>query len=338
MPRPSSDHPVLRAAVRWRDRCLLNGGSVFTEKSLWTSENVAHLVKHYAENLDEGEGTFIEKLDHQLARAPGSAKQLAAEMFWVMYLFPVPGALQPGTKRQQIRQVWEWSGEKLPDSSELDQALNDGIGTPGTAFITHRWRELLFFVRMMEAWTPLPEVKRRNLLADAWRFAEWLEEQDETGTRLMRHILLYLLFPSRFELFASASQKRSIVRAFAKKFGDDLPKDIYKDRIALDRQVLVVREQVQKKEGAAADFDFHDEPYLQVWRPEGASVEGGGSDGEDLVSPEEAERWYRERFGDHRVWGVHAGVAGARFLGRSPAGGNHCDRVGPVGRSSRLRE
>ena len=61
---------------------------MFTEKSLWTSENVGYLVKYFAENLDEGEGSFFEKLEKQLARAPGTAKQLAAEMFWVMYLFP----------------------------------------------------------------------------------------------------------------------------------------------------------------------------------------------------------------------------------------------------------
>ena len=59
MPRPSPDHPALRAAVRWRDRCLRNDGSVFTEKSLWTWENVGYLVRYFAENLDAGEGTFF---------------------------------------------------------------------------------------------------------------------------------------------------------------------------------------------------------------------------------------------------------------------------------------
>jgi len=47
MPKPSPDHPVLRAAARWRDRCLRDDGSVFTEKSLWTSENVGYLVKFF---------------------------------------------------------------------------------------------------------------------------------------------------------------------------------------------------------------------------------------------------------------------------------------------------
>ena len=279
---------------------------MFTEKPLWTWENVEYLVRHYADNPDEGEGNFLEKLESQLAPAPGSAKQLAAEMLWVMYLYPVAGSMQPGTKRQQIRQVWEWSGESLPDAPfELGEALNSGVGHPGTAFHTLRWKEFLFFVRLMEAWTRLSASQREAQLGDPWNLAEWLKEQDETGTRQLRHILLFLLFPDHFEPFATASQKGIIVRAFAKKFGEDPAAFNYKDRIAIDRQILVIRERLQAK-GAAPDFDFHDEPYLKVWRPES----GGDDDG--LWSPEDSAQWYQEKFGAGRVWAFSAGV-GARY-------------------------
>lgn len=306
MPRPSPDHPVLCAAAHWRDRCLRKDKSVFTEKSLWTSENVGYLVRYFAENLDEGEGSFFEKLDRQLAAAPGSAKQLAAEMLWVMYLFPVPGSMQPGTKRQQIRRVWEWSGEPLPDAPrELNEALDEGVGNPGTAFPTLRWKEFLFFVRMMEAWKRLSASQREDRIADPWNLAKWLEEQDETRTRQLRNILLYLLFPDHFEPFASASQKRIIVRAFANKFGEDLAAINDKDRIAVDRQIIGIRERLQQ-EGAASDFDFHDEPYLRVWRPKSEV------DDSSLPSLKESEQWYRKKFGEARVWALAAG-AGARF-------------------------
>ena len=281
---------------------------MFTEKSLWTSENVGYLVKYFAENLDEGEGSFFEKLEKQLARAPGTAKQLAAEMFWVMYLFPVPSSMQPGTKRQQIRQVWEWSGEPLPDAPfELNEALNDGVGTPGAAFHTLRWKEFLFLIRVMEVWTRLPASQREARLAVPWDLAEWLGEQDETGTRQLRHILLYLLFPDHFEPLATASQKRIIVRAFAKEFGEDPAAFNYKDRIALDRQIIVIRERLQKK-GAPPDFEFYDEPYRKVWQPDSGGDDGG------LPSREESEQWYREKFGAARVWALAPG-AGAQHWG-----------------------
>ena len=306
MPKLSSDHPVLRAAVLWRDRCLRNNGSVFTEKSLWTPENVAYLVRLYAENLDAGEGTFLEKLETQLAPAPGMAKQLSAEMLWVMYLYPVPSAMQPGTKRQQIRQVWEWSREPLPDAPlALDTALQTGVGSPGTAFHTQRWREFLYFVRLMEVWVQLSASQHETQLADPWSLAEWMGEQDETGTRQLRHILLYLLFPDHFEPLATASQKRIIVRAFAKEFGEDPAAFNYKDRIALDRQLGIIREKIQKT-GAAPDFEFHDEPYRKIWRPD------SGGNGGGRPSREEPERWYRENFGETHVW-VLAPGRGAQF-------------------------
>ncbi|MDE2805516.1 MAG: AAA family ATPase [Gemmatimonadota bacterium] len=308
MPKPSPGHPVLRAARLWRDRCLLDGGSVFTEKSLWTSDNVDYLVRDYAENLDYGEGGFFQKLKNQLAGSPASAKQLAAEMFWVMYLFCTRASMQPGTKRRQIRQVWEWSRDPLPDAPfELDVALQDGVGNPGTAFNTHRWREFLFFILAMRAWTALSKPQREALLSDPWNLAEWLKEQDETRTRQLRHMLLYLLFPDHFEPYATASQKRIILREFTKEFGEDPNQFDYNDRITVDRQLLVVRETLKEK-GASEDFDFHDPPYLKVWRP--GSEEGDGE--ADLPSQEEAAKWYQEKFGKARVWAFAAG-AGARY-------------------------
>ena len=302
MPKPSSDHPVLRAAVRWRDRCLLDGRSVFTEKNLWTSENFGYLVKYFAENLDLGGGSFFEKLEKQLAPAPVTAKQLAAEMFWVMYLFPLPSSMQPGTKRLQIRKVWEWSDEPLPDAPfELNEALQVGVGNPGTAFGTLRWKELLFFIRMMEGWARLSDSQRRARLANPWDFAKWLEEQNETGTRQLRHILLYLLFPDHFEPIVTADQKRSIVRSFSQEFEEDPAEFDYDNLIALDQQIIVIRKTIGER-GVAPDFSFYDPPHLKVWRPTGE------------IDREEPERWYQEKFGNARVWVLSPGP-GAQFWG-----------------------
>ena len=280
---------------------------MFTERSLWTSGNVGHLVKHFVEKPDEGEGSFLKKLEKQLASRPASAKQLAAEMLWAMYLFPVPGSMQPGTKRRQIRRVWEWSGESLPDAPlELNEALGEGVGNPGTAFNTLRWKEFRFFILAMEAWTRLSAAERRRLLADPWVFAGWIEKRDETRTRNLRHILLHLLFSGHFEPFAAASQKRRIVCAFAKEFGEDPAKVVdYKDRIAVDRQMLAVRERLRKERGAPADFDFHDKPYLGIWWPDSGKV--------GPTPPDEAGQWYQEKFGKARVWAFAPGKGASRW-------------------------
>ena len=305
MLQPSHDHPVLRAAGRWRDRCLRNDGSVFTEKSLWTAQNVGHLVRHYAENLDEGEGSFFEKLKRQLAPAPGSAKQLAAEMFWVMYLVLVPRSMHPGTRRRQIKMVWEWSGESLPNAP-VELALKEGILHPGTAYNTHRWREFLFFVRSMEAWKDLAAPDREARLADPWAFGKWLLDQDESGNRQLRHILCYLLFPGHFEAAATNYQKRLIVKAFRTERGLN-PDDIdYGDMIAVDRELRMVRER-HVRDGAAPNFSFFDDARREIWQPASRTSSGG-------TEPQEADdggKWYKERFGDARVWTLAPG-AGAR--------------------------
>ncbi len=267
MPNPPPNHPVLRAAKFWRDRCLQNGGSVFTDGSLWTSENIKSLVKYYAENLDEGLGDFLDKLEKQLAPSPGNVKHLAAEMLWVMYLFPAPQAMQTKTKLQHIRRVWEWSNDPLPDAPfQLEECLGLGVGHPGRTFHSFKWRELLFFIQMMEEWVHLPAPERQDLLANPWGFAEWLEKQDEAGKRQLRHILLYLFFPDHFEPFASPGIKEKIVCDFAVDFGEDPAAFDYANLIAFDKKLLSIRKKLQERD-ASPDFDFHDEPYLKIWRP-----------------------------------------------------------------------
>jgi len=56
MARVEGAEPAYKAAEKWRDQCLLDQGSVLTDKSLWTSENFRHLVRYFVENLDYGKG------------------------------------------------------------------------------------------------------------------------------------------------------------------------------------------------------------------------------------------------------------------------------------------
>ena len=303
---PPHDATPLVAAARWRDRCLRNDGSVFTNRALWTKANVGHLVRYYAENLDEGEGGFFDKLERQLAPAPGSAKQLAAEMFWVMYLLLIPSSMQPGTKRRQIRMVWEWSGEPLSKAhNELQEALEDGVLHPGTAYNQLRWLEFLFFVRAMESWKSLAGPEREARLVDPWAFAKWLLDLDDSGNRQLRHILCYMLFPRHFEPLATNSQKRLIVKTFRKRQGQDPDQVDYKDRIAVDRELRMVRER-HVQEGAPPDFSFFGDQQRTIWQP----VSQPGRE-ESTTASEEGDNWYKEHFGDARVWAFAPGP-GAR--------------------------
>ena len=41
---------VIKAADIWKDKCLLNDGSVFSNDAVWTQESLTELHKYFTEN------------------------------------------------------------------------------------------------------------------------------------------------------------------------------------------------------------------------------------------------------------------------------------------------
>ena len=305
------------AASQWRDRCLIRDRSVFEAGSIWTLENANALDRHYIQNIDQGEGTFFSKLEGQLAGAPSSAIQLAAELFWALYLFPMPESMKAATKRVQIRRVWEWSGEVFPENHPaLHDPLEGGLGNPGAAFNTLRWRELYFAIRFTQALKCLGEEERRHLLADPWRFAEWLEDVDYAERRQFRHIVLNLLFPDTFETIASQHLKRDLVKGFRDKWSADPDVEIPKDRVELDRAVAEIRERLEA--GRGERIDFYSPEFVAEWRPKELESAADPSSPDSKSTPswpefskDESIAWRDERFGPGTdIWFVGTGQGG----------------------------
>ena len=301
---------ILAAAESWKNDCLLEGGSVFSDKKLWIRDNFESLNRYYVNNLDEGPDDFFTKLSRQLEPAPPAAKQLAAELFWVMYLMVVGSSVRAETKFFQIKKVWEWSGEPLPeDHPALGELLAAGVSSPGTAFNMHRWRELAFFITMMCDWTALERDSREAKLTDPWGFAEWLEKRKWAPGRQLRHILLFLLFPNQFDRILTTSQKKQVVRKFHETWGET-PQVDYSDRVSIDRAVLVVREKLEAS-AEGEEVDFYQPPHEDVWReskkPDTHGVEHLTS---PLPSKDQAKTWFKERFAGARAWLLSPGEGG----------------------------
>lgn len=304
---------ALEAAGLWRRRCLLADGSILSDKRLWTPENVEYLDRFFVQNLDAGRGTFFEKLEEQLAPAPPAAKQLAAEMLWILYLSVSSSSIKGATKRMQIRQVWEWSGEPLPKSPLLAEPLESGVANPGTGFQTNRWRELAFCIELTRNWKRLALPERQSLATDPWAFARWTDAQPGAPVRQFRHMLLYLLFPEHFERVVTGSHKERILKVFRPLAGMEGKVD-FRDRAAVDRALYELRPFVDGLyEGSMVDY--YVPPLRDDWL---GAKRGPAGNREPPETPADGARsstagaGQRDRSGTTRVWVVAAGE-GARL-------------------------
>src|SRR5690349_19374719 len=103
--------PTLGVARDWMQRCVVEDRSILTDKQLWTSTLLEEVKRAFVDHPDEGGDTFIQKLLRQMKSTSAEAQQLAAEMVWVLLLFPSNNS--PDLKRNHVRAVWALSGESL---------------------------------------------------------------------------------------------------------------------------------------------------------------------------------------------------------------------------------
>jgi hypothetical protein len=299
---------VLDAARHWRDRSLLADSSILSDKALWTLENVEHLHHIFFQNHDSSSKDFFKKLEMQLSLATAVGKQLAAELLCVLYLSVSDAAIAGRTKRRDLKRVWDWSGEALPDTpSELGMALDTGVMHPGSAFQAHKWRELAFAIDFARAWKRLPYADQQRHLGDPWHFAEWLDAIPASAGRQFRHMVLYLLFPDHFERIVAVAHKRTIIQKFFSELGWDANHVDFSNQLALDRAIYSLRPELQQRYNPDR-FDYYEEPLHSVWRRAAPAeiTPTPTSQGIDL------DAWYANRFGDSRVWVIAAGE-GARL-------------------------
>ena len=259
---------VLGASDAWRERCFVADGSLFSEESLWTLDKISDLKGRFLGNpIDDADRDFFDKLSEQLNGAPGQVVRLAAEVVWLLVLFPISSATKPDTKREQIRNVWGWSGAHLPDSPFLtDQALM-GVGTPGRRYLAYRHEQFGFVLEVMEGWKSLAATERDGLMAEdvPWGFMAWLDEFEHAARRPVRNALLYFLFPDRLERSLSNEHRRQIVESLKYRLPEDhRPSGRNPPLGKLDRAISELRRGFEEELGTK-ELDFYGPPIYAMW-------------------------------------------------------------------------
>ena len=259
--------PVFDAVQLWRKNCLLDDRSVFSSEDLWTAGNIAQLHKFFVETpIEGGESTFYEKFEMQLAPASQETKRLAAEMLWVMFLFP--SNVKQATKAQGVRRVWSWSGVTLPEAHEmLGPPLGHGVGSGGQGYNNFRWRELAFLIGAIGAFKRVEVSERAALLGDSWKFGNWLDALDGADKRQLRHMLLYLLFPDDYETISSENHKVLLLKGFSSSIPRERVEELVRPTdsalVRQDKELFALREALSKD--APGPLNFYNPPWRERW-------------------------------------------------------------------------
>jgi 5-methylcytosine-specific restriction enzyme B len=252
---------ILAAAAHWRDTALIGDGSVFTEKKLWTEQSLAALDQHYVQRPDEGEGTFHEKLQQQLAPAGAEAIQLAAELMWLLYL--CPRTIKAPRKRHTLQTIWGWSGEVFPAESQyLTDEVLGGIGSAGPGFNQNQWRELVFAINLAREFKRLGPDAGRSLLAKPWEFDQWISALPDADARQSRHMILFLLFPDVFERVFGQTDRKAISVHFS---GIPSREAARMSNFQIDKVLHDMRSALEKRYGRT-DLDFYVPPLRDEWK------------------------------------------------------------------------
>ena len=253
--------PVLEAADTWKDRCLLGRSALFSDDSLWNKENLNQLDEYFVQRLDWGEGSFLGKLERQLSPCTDSAKILCAEMMWVMLL--APNNITPEKKRENINVIMGWADSSIADSHPLfsDEVLK-GIGSAGIAYNNLRWKELVYFIRLLQAFYGESATEKQALLSDLKRFAEWLEGIEDNESRQLRHMLLFLLFPDSCERVFAGTDRIKIVKEFTGKKRSEVKKMSARE---IDEHLSTIRAN-QQREYETQELDWYVPPLKALWQ------------------------------------------------------------------------
>ncbi|MBB1318083.1 AAA family ATPase [Shewanella sp. SR43-4] len=265
--------PLITVANDFQAQCLIAGSSLLTGKPIWNLKNIDELIKYFVDNLDEGEGDFFSKLETQLKQASAEAKMLLAEMLWFMSL--CPSSVGPSSKRDTVERVFAFSGKKLADSVPVEvqkEYLSDevltGIGKTGAAYNTGRWRELVYFIRLLTELFKLSTSERSTLLANREAFSTWLELIPENSQRQFRHMVLYLFYPDSQERIFGGGHRQSLLTKFANISASQFKKMPAHD---VDNQLLDIRRKFEQEYGTQ-ELDYYVEPLKSRWDRENVST------------------------------------------------------------------
>ena len=256
MARRAGCDAVYDAAQRWVDVALRKDDSLFTPgQSIWSLHNLNDFHRRFVDQPEMPGNSFIEKFELQLAGAPSTTIQLAAEVLYVHYLIAGPYAISAETKRRSIGKVLSWADSELSIPSKLDKVLDSGILRPGVAFNAFKHAQVQFIADFTRHWKQQLLSHREESLQNPWVLKKEMRSLTIKGSAPQRDALLHLVCPDTFESIVAGGDRELIRDTFSELL--DAP---YGD---IDRDLLTIRDRLIQRYGEG--FDFYTPRIGRLW-------------------------------------------------------------------------
>ena len=144
----------------------------------------------------------------------------------------------------------------------LSDNVLDGIGGAGVSFNLNRWREFVYFIKLVTAFKKLSSNEQNALMDDSWQCAEWIEAIPDGENRQLRNMLVFLLFPDYFERIFGGRDRVAIVSHYKSLTAREVR---IMSQLDIDRTLLQIRQEFEDKRGTK-EFDFYLPDIITEWR------------------------------------------------------------------------
>ncbi|CEA09669.1 5-methylcytosine-specific restriction enzyme B [Arthrobacter saudimassiliensis] len=224
----------------------------------WSEANARELYRRVHENYDAGSGTFMGKLEKQLAGADRGVVLLTAELLALQCL-PLVN-LKPDTKMARVSTVLSWL-EEVPDIPEVLKAglLGTGAFHGGTGFNQQQWRHLCWLAELVASLRSSEDTAARAA-ASPQGFHD-VAEAIPGNLPSIRYSLEYLSWPGFFEPIVSWGHRKKIRNAFAHEIEGASGDDEY----STAKDLYLIRKAQEARTGTRVEW--YEEPYVSQWRP-----------------------------------------------------------------------
>jgi 5-methylcytosine-specific restriction protein B len=261
MPYRPEHKLVYEAARDFAQRCLLGDTSLlWPERTAWTAANVAEVKRRLVDSPVLSGGSFDDKLLEQMRGASAEHWIIIADVSYVYYL-PSIISIKLATKQQKIN--WAISQASLPPPpASAWEAQKCGFVRTGQLY---HMKYAQFWLILLAAQHIKQQPQAAAILADPQRTQAALDavlagiSDPQSRANDMRHALLFMLFPDRYERIINTGHKDAIIRAFGPQVGQPLPAD-------RDSALIAIRAAHSARLGE--QYDYYDKNIRPLWDPD----------------------------------------------------------------------